>query len=193
MGWDFKTILSYLKSAPSNLSNCKIWRKQKCLNLGNKNALFGSFWARILKKTIVMFEISTFEVVQNFVTKQNCQKLGLKMPYLGIFDQKDLIWVYLGKSFKKTIFIFETSTLKFVYLQNFTKKQKCLNLGPKVLYLGIFGLEFKKKLLSYLKPTPSNLSNCNNFVKKQKCLNLGPKMPYLRIKSGTKNALFENF
>ena len=96
-----------------------------------------------------MFEISTFEVVQNFVTKQNCQKLGLKMPYLGIFDQKDLIWVYLGKSFKKTIFIFETSTLKFVYLQNFTKKQKCLNLGPKLSDLGILTVELKTNIVIF--------------------------------------------
>ena len=54
------------------------------------------------------------------------------MPYLGIF----------GVEFSKTIVIFEISTLKFVLLQNFTKKQKCLNLGPKMPYLGILGVEF---------------------------------------------------
>ena len=54
------------------------------------------------------------------------------MPYLGIF----------GLEFYKTIVIFEISTLKFFYLQNFAKKQKCFNLEPKVLYLGIFVLEF---------------------------------------------------
>ena len=36
------------------------------------------------------------------------------MPYLGIFDQKCLIWLFLGKIFRKTIVIFEISTLKFV-------------------------------------------------------------------------------
>ena len=36
------------------------------------------------------------------------------MPYLGIFDQKCLIWLFLGKIFRKTIVIFEVSTLKFV-------------------------------------------------------------------------------
>ena len=64
------------------------------------------------------------------------------MPHLGIFDQKCLIWVFLGKIFRKTIVIFEISTLKFVYLQNFTQKEKCQNLEPKMPYLGIFGLEF---------------------------------------------------
>ena len=46
---------------------------------------------------------------------------------------------------------------------------------------GIFGLDLKKKLLSYLKSAPSNLSNCKILLKKQKCINLGPKIPYLGI------------
>ena len=59
------------------------------------------------------------------------------MPDLGIF----------GLEFENNIVIFEISTLQFVYLQNFTKKQKCLNLGPKIPYLGIFGLEFLKTVV----------------------------------------------
>ena len=51
-------------------------------------------------------------------------KFGTKNALLGIFDQGCLIWVFLGKNFKKGIVIFEISTLKFVYLQDFTKKQK---------------------------------------------------------------------
>ena len=43
-----KKLLSYLKSAPSNLSNCKILRK-KMPKFGAKNALPGYFWARILE------------------------------------------------------------------------------------------------------------------------------------------------
>ena len=39
-----------MKSPPSNLSNCKSLRKnKKALNLGQKNALFGYFWARTSK------------------------------------------------------------------------------------------------------------------------------------------------
>ena len=55
-------------------------------------------------------------------------------------------------------------------------------MGQKKPYLGTFALEFFKKLLSYLKSAPSNLSNCEISQKKnekQKCLNLGPKIPYL--------------
>ena len=43
-----KKLFSCLKSAPSNLSNCKILRKkQKCRNLGQKNALFWYFEGKI--------------------------------------------------------------------------------------------------------------------------------------------------
>ena len=54
------------------------------------------------------------------------------MPDLGI----------LGLEFEKNIVIFEISTLKFVKLQNFAKKQKRLNLRPKMPYLGIFSQEY---------------------------------------------------
>ena len=58
------------------------------------------------QKSIVMFEISTFEFarLQNFAKKQKCLKLGPKMAYLGIF----------GLEFQKTIAIFEISFLEFV-------------------------------------------------------------------------------
>ena len=59
------------------------------------------------------------------------------MPYLGIF----------GQEFKKTIVIFEISILKFVYLQNFLKNQKCLNLESKMPDFGIFGREFENNFL----------------------------------------------
>ena len=64
--------------------------------------------------------------MQSFAKKQKCLNLGPKMRYLGIFDQNCLIWIFIGKSFKTTIVIYEISTLIFVYLQNFMKNQKCL-------------------------------------------------------------------
>ena len=73
---------------------------------GTKNALFGYIWARIKKKTIVIFEISTLKFVylQNFTKKQKSLNLGPKMPDLWIF----------GLGFENNIAIFEISTLKFV-------------------------------------------------------------------------------
>ena len=75
-----------------------------------------------------------------------------------MWDQKCLIWVLLGENFKKTIVIFEISTLKCVKLQNFVKKMKIPKFGyekmkiPKSLnlpYLGIFGLEFKNNVVIF--------------------------------------------
>ena len=73
-------------------------------------------------------------------------KFGTKNVLLDIFDQTSLIWVFLGWNFQKTMVIFEISTPKFSYLQNLARKQKCLNLGAKMSYLGIFG---EKKLKNY--------------------------------------------
>ena len=59
-------------------------------------------------------------------------KFGTKNAWFGIF----------GLEFEINIVIFEISTLGFNLLQNNVKKQKYLNLGPEMPYLGIFGLEF---------------------------------------------------
>ena len=73
---------------------------------GTKNALFGYFWARILKKSIVMFEIRTLKFLhlKNFMKKQKSLNLGPKMSDLGI----------LGLEFENNIVIFEICTLEFV-------------------------------------------------------------------------------
>ena len=129
-------MLSYLKSAPSNLSNSKIlWN--------NENAL---------------------------IWDQNC--------LIWVFlTKKCLIWVFLGKKFKNTIVIFESSTLKFFCLQNFTEKQKMPKFVNKKVWFGDFWAGTWKQYCHILKPAPSNLSNCKISWKKQECLNLGPKMP----------------
>ena len=66
-----------------------------------------------------------------------------------MWDEKCLIWLFLGKNFKNTIVIFEITTLEFVCLQNFTEKQKCLNLWPKKSGLEIFGLEFENNIVIF--------------------------------------------
>ena len=59
-----KIPLLYLKSAPSNLSIANYRERIKILKFGDKTALFGYFWVRILKKAIVLFEISTLKFVK---------------------------------------------------------------------------------------------------------------------------------
>ena len=50
-----------------------------------------------------------------------------------------------GPEFQNTIVIFDISTLKFVELQNFTKKEKCLNCGPKMPSFGTFKPEISHR------------------------------------------------
>ena len=79
------------------------------------------------------------------------------MPYLST----------CGLEFENDIVIFEISTLEFVYLQNFAKKQKHLNLESKMRYLGIFGLGFYKTIVIF-EISSFEFILLQNFVKKQK-------------------------
>ena len=68
------------------------------------------------------------------------------MHYLGIFGQElktNYCHICLFALVSNSQLI---SILKFVYLQNFTKKQKCQNLGPKMPDLGIFGYSPKNSI-----------------------------------------------
>ena len=145
--------MSYLNLAPSNLSIWKSSRKNKnatlkFLNLqkfckkmkmpklGNKSALFGYFWAKLLKNYCHIWnqhpQICLFP---KFREKKKQKKKQTK------FWTKSVLIGFSALEFSKTIAIFEINTHKFVHLEKFSKKQKCLNLGQKVPDLGIFGLE----------------------------------------------------
>ena len=56
------------------------------------------------------------------------RKFEPEVPDLGIFLLE----------FEKTIVIFQISTLKYGYLQNFWRKRKCLKFEPKGPYLVMF-------------------------------------------------------
>ena len=60
------------------------------------------------------------------------------------------------------------------------KKQFFLNLGPKMLYLCLFGLEVQKATVRFEFST-LRFGQLQNFSKKQKYLNLATKMPHLGI------------
>ena len=87
------------------------------------------------------------------------------MRYLDVFLIK----------FKITFLIFQIPALKFVKLKNFKQKQKRINLPTNMPYLAIFFGRIFKRVLSYLKTAPSNLSNCKILQKyktenTQKCV-----------------------
>ena len=83
--------------------------------------------------------------LQNFLKKQKCLNMWRKMPYVDVIDPKCLISIFFGKSFRKTIVIFEISSLKWVYLQNFTKKKKKSQFGTRYAWFGYFGSETWKQ------------------------------------------------
>ena len=88
MGWNLKSILVYLKSAPSNLSNCNIsGKKQKCLNLEKKkNALFGYFRAGILKQYWYIWnQHPRICLIAIFWEKMKMSKFGTKNALFGYF------------------------------------------------------------------------------------------------------------
>ena len=62
------------------------------------------------------------------------------MPKNG--SKNTLFEFFFWLEFENAIAIFEISTLKFVELEDFTKKQKSLNMGLKTTYLGFFRLQF---------------------------------------------------
>ena len=70
----------------------------------------------------------------------------------------------------------EISTLKYVELQNFTKKQNCLELGPKTPDISVFGPEFSNTIVIFEIST-LKFVYLQNFVKNLKCVISGQKMP----------------
>ena len=78
------------------------------------------------------------------------------MPKFG--SKNTLFWCFLqrmpsldafGQELKKTIVIFEISTLQIFYFQNFMKKQKCINSGPKMPDLDILELELESNIVTF--------------------------------------------
>ena len=116
-----KQLLPYFKSAPSNLRNFKILRKNKNAKIWDQKCLIWLFLGCNLK-TILSYS---------------------NMTYLAIFNQKCLIWVFFGQNFKKTVVIFEISTLEFVRIEPLTHTvnfgigwafPEGLGLGPDPFY-----------------------------------------------------------
>ena len=88
--WDtiWKKLLSYLKSAPSNFSNCKFGEKTKMSKFGIKNVWFGYFWTGIWKKILSYLKSAPSNL-------SNC-KISWNNENAIIWDQKCLVWVFLG-------------------------------------------------------------------------------------------------
>ena len=113
----------------------------KMPKFGAKTAWFVYFWAGIWKQYChVRNQHPQICLFVKFHEKTKMPKFGTKNALFGYF------W---ARILKKSIVIFEILTLKFFYLKNFMKKQKSLNLGPKMPDLGILGLEFESNIVIF--------------------------------------------
>ena len=79
-----------------------------------------------------------------FPLHQYPQMFSIKILFKNRFGNKIVLIRYFRLKFQKANVEFEISILEFVNMQSFVQKQKKLNLGPKILHLGIFGLQFSK-------------------------------------------------
>ena len=87
MGLNFKKLLSYLKSAPTKLSKCKIWWKNEIVYIWDKNVLFGYFATRILKNYYHIWnQDPRICQVAIFCEKIKMLKFGTKNVLFGYFE-----------------------------------------------------------------------------------------------------------
>ena len=88
------------------------------------------------------------------------------------------IWVLLDWNLKRILSYLKSASLNLSTCKILGKKQKCLNLVPKMPYLGIFGLEFENSIVIFEISTLEFIK-LQNLEEKQKRLTLGPKLTYL--------------
>ena len=107
----FEELFSCLKSAPSNLLDCKVLCKNP------------QIWEWSLNKLFIYSKPTPLNLsIQCFVPNKKFSCLGLRY----------LICVFCTLTLKNKIIMFEISTFDFAEMQSFMKKWKLLNLGPKM-------------------------------------------------------------
>ena len=137
---------------PKSVSSIFLICKVSCKNrkdtyiLGQKLLYLGSFGLNSKKSLSYFKSVPWTCLIAKFGAIIQFLKFG---PYLGYF------WVEIWKQF----FHIWNQLSQICIIAKFCKKQKCLNLGPKMLILVFLGWNLKT-IMSYLKPAPSNLSNC---------------------------------
>ena len=94
------------------------------------------------------------------------------------FLTKTVLTGYFQLDLQKSNIVFEISIFELVNIQSFIEKQKNFKLGPKKLYLGTFGLQFKKNYYQIFGQHPRICENIKFHPKQKKYI------------LGTKNSLF---
>ena len=121
----------------------------------------------------MFFYISTLKFLQTkFCPKIKILKFGTKIA---------LIW-YFGLEFHKMSNLKSVSSISnLLTCKVSSKKKKKLNLGPKIPYLGTFGLQFNK---NYYQIFNQHTRICKTIEvsSETKKINLGSKMVYLGLR-----------
>ena len=162
--------MSYLKSKPWNCLIAKFWEKAKMPKFGSKNVLFRYFWVRISKSCCYNWNQHPRTcLIAKFCGKMKMPKFGTKNALFGYFwtviwKQYFHIWnqhprtsmivkvwekakmpkfdtknAYLNAYLKRILSYLKSVPSNLLYNSKILRK-KCLNLEPKISYLGIFGL-----------------------------------------------------
>ena len=104
-------LKSYMRSAPSNLPNCKVWCKITILKFGT--ILICVFLGVEFENTIVILETNTSNL-------SNCKISRTRMPKFGT---KNAWFEYFRAGIWKGFVIFEICVLDFVLLQSWFKSK----------------------------------------------------------------------
>ena len=80
-------------------------------------------------------------------------------------QRKFRIWVFLAGIWKKLLPFSESVPLTFSICEASCKIKKILTFSTKNALFGYYWARIRKKPLSYLKSTPSNLPNCKVWCK----------------------------
>ena len=94
LGWNFKRLMSYLKSTSLNLLTCKVSSKTKDLQICGQRYIIQVFFNYNLIKTIIKYLISTLEFVKLKILLQNARKDKLSTKN-GLLN----LWVEMFKNY----------------------------------------------------------------------------------------------
>ena len=140
-----------MKSAPSNLSNCRIlWLKKNASSCNQKIRYLGMFGVD-LWKAIVIFEMTTLKFVKLQYLTIKTKILGFKINnlLLGIFEQDCFIWLFKVQNFLKNYSHIWNQHCEFCQIAKFCRKPKRLRFVTKVALFGLMWVRILKIIVLY--------------------------------------------
>ena len=147
----------------------------KIPKFGNKNTLFRYFWVKILKKyCYILNQYPRISLIPKFREMVKMVKFGTKnalfeyfwawllkeiLSYLISEPRNALFSYFWARIFKKLLSHLKSAASHLSKCKiSWKNKGRCLDLGPKMPYLDIFGLKFSKTIVTFK-------SNSLKFVK----------------------------